>query len=57
MLCFPGRDVWLLEPCASCQVTSLLLSQVKEISSCAGIKGINAFFFGLSSVHGLAVPP
>lgn len=56
--------MWLLEPCALCQVTSLLLSQVEKSSSCAGIKGINAFFFGLtsgralpSSVRGLAVPP
>lgn len=43
VLCFLGRDVWLLEPCALCQVISLLLSQVERSSSCAELKASMPF--------------
>lgn len=60
---FLGRDVWLLEPHASHQVTLLFLSEMEKSISCAGIKGTDALFFGpilgralLSSGHRLVMP-
>lgn len=44
MLRFLGRDVQLLEPRASHQVTLVLLSEMEKSISSAGIEGTDAFF-------------
>lgn len=46
--------MWLVELHASHQVTLLLLGEMEKSSSCAGIKGTDAFFFG--PVLGGALP-